>query len=68
MGEIGVSVHAVDLDAVHCPGRAAVGAFDLEATPEADEIAGRCDMLVGHSRSLARRERFVNMAIIELRQ
>jgi hypothetical protein len=38
-----------------------VGALDLEAAPEADEITGRGDMLVGHSQPLARRERFVNM-------
>lgn len=54
MDEVGVSVYAVDLDRVHRPGRAAVGALDLEAAPEADEITGRGDMLVGHSRPLAR--------------
>lgn len=48
VGEVGVSVHARDLDPVHRPGRAAVGALDLEAAPEADEITGRGDMLVGH--------------------
>jgi hypothetical protein len=31
-----------------------VGALDLEAAPEAEEIAGRGDMLVGHSPPLAR--------------
>ena len=61
VGEVGVAVHPRDLDPVHCPGRAAVGALDLEAAPEADEITGRGDMRVGHSRPLARRERFVNM-------
>jgi hypothetical protein len=30
-----------------------VGALDLEAAPEADEIAGRADMLIGHSSPLA---------------
>ena len=54
MGEVGVAVHAMNLDPVHRPGRAAVGALDLEAAPEADEIAGRGDMLIGHSRPLAR--------------
>ena len=54
MGEVGVAVHSRDLDRVHRPGRAAVGALDLEAAPEADEITGRSDMLVGHSRPLAR--------------
>jgi hypothetical protein len=29
-----------------------VGALDLEAAPEADEITGRGDMLVGHSLAL----------------
>ena len=53
MGEVGVAVHPMDLDPAHCPGRTAVGALDLEAAPEADEIAGRGDALVGHSRPLA---------------
>ena len=37
---------------VHCP--AVIFNSDLEAAPEADEIAGRADMLVGHSLALAR--------------
>jgi hypothetical protein len=29
------------------------GALDLEAAPEAEEITGRADMVVGHSRAVA---------------
>jgi hypothetical protein len=38
-----------------------VGALNPEGAAEADEIACRADMLVGHSRSRTRWERFVNM-------
>ena len=54
MSEVGVAVHAMDLDAVHRPRRAAVGALNLGAAPEAHEIVGCGDMLLGHSRPLAR--------------
>src|SRR4051794_7189172 len=52
----------MDLDRVHRPRRAAGGALDLEAAAEADEIAGRADMLVGHSCCLRAAERFLNIA------
>jgi hypothetical protein len=35
--------------ALRRPRRAAVGALDLQGAAEADEIAGRGDMLIGHS-------------------
>jgi hypothetical protein len=38
----------------------AEGALDLQAAPEADEIAGRADTLVGHGCCLRAAERFVN--------
>jgi hypothetical protein len=38
--------------AVHCP--TVIFDSDLEAAAEADEIAGRADMLVGHFTALAR--------------
>jgi hypothetical protein len=36
LGELAVAVHARDLDPVHRPGRAAVGALNLQGAPEAD--------------------------------
>ena len=50
--ELAVAVDGVDVDPVPCPGRAAMLALDLEAAPEADEIAGGADMLVGHEAAL----------------
>jgi hypothetical protein len=47
-------VHPRDFDPVHCPGRAAEGALDLQGAAEADEIEGCGDMLVRHSRALVR--------------
>jgi hypothetical protein len=41
-------VHLHDLDRGQRPGGVAEGALDPEAAAEADEIAGRADMLVGH--------------------
>jgi hypothetical protein len=46
--EGGVAVHLHDLDRGQRPGGVAEGALDPEAAAEADEIAGRADMLVGH--------------------
>ena len=53
VGEVGVAVHPRDVDCVHRPRRAAVGALDLQGAAEADEIEGRADLLVGHPPPLA---------------
>ena len=61
LGELRVAVEPRDFDPVQRPRapvrlhRPAVGVHsDLEAAPEADEITGRADMLVGHERPVAR--------------
>jgi hypothetical protein len=45
---VAVTVDPVNLGPVQSPCRAAVGALDLQRAAEADEIAGRADMPVGH--------------------
>ena len=52
LGELAVAVDLVDVDAVQGARGVAEGAFDLQRAPEADEIAGRADMLVGHAPTL----------------
>ena len=49
LGEPAGAVNVVDLDPVPCLRRAAGGALDLQRAPEADHVAGRADMLVGHA-------------------
>jgi len=67
VGEVGAAVHPMDLDPVHRPRRAAVRALDLQGAAEADEIAGRGDMLVGHPRAVARGEQKRNEQMSQVR-
>ena len=52
---------ADDLRRAQRIGGGAVRALDAQRAAEADEIGGRADVLVGHSRAVARREQKVNI-------